>query len=193
MKLLFLGDSLTAGYADESGLGWAGRLAIKAMRTGRDLTWYNLGIRANTSTDIHNRWKEEVDRRCGDQQPHLVLSMGAADIARGVSIETTQTNALAMLTEMTARGPLLVIGPPPSLREGYAQAVVPLDTMLSGLAKRHGIPYVSSLRLLDGMPTYETSLKTGDGIHPDANGYAVWAEALLARPEVHTFITTQGH
>lgn len=191
MQMIFIGDSLTAGYGDTEGLGWAGRLAVAAMRAGNDLTWYNLGIRANTSTDIRQRCGEELGRRTMEGPMRTVLSMGAADIARGVPFETTDENARTLLDDLTQVGPVLLIGPPPALRDGYEPAAARLDELFSTLARERGIPYGSSLHLLRDRPGYLEGLKQGDGIHPDAAGYALWAELLLADPDIQRFINSE--
>ena len=52
IRICFVGDSLVNGTGDEMALGWAGRLCAMAHTRGSSVTYYNLGIRRNTSKDI---------------------------------------------------------------------------------------------------------------------------------------------
>lgn len=51
IKICFIGDSLVNGACDVSTPGWTGRVSAKANNNGQRFTYYNLGIRGNTSTD----------------------------------------------------------------------------------------------------------------------------------------------
>ena len=63
MRICFIGDSFVNGTGDDACLGWAGRLCRDARAAGREVTYYNLGVRRNTSADIARRWRAEKRRR----------------------------------------------------------------------------------------------------------------------------------
>src|SRR5437773_118332 len=63
MRICFFGDSFVNGTGDDEGLGWVGRVVARARQDGRDVTGYNLGIRANTSADVAARWAGEARLR----------------------------------------------------------------------------------------------------------------------------------
>lgn len=52
IRICFVGDSFVNGIGDERALGWAGRLCAAANARGVPVTYYNLGVRRNTSKDI---------------------------------------------------------------------------------------------------------------------------------------------
>lgn len=56
LRICFVGDSYVNGTSDPDCLGWAGRVAVVARRKGYNFTYYNLGVRRETSTDIAKRW-----------------------------------------------------------------------------------------------------------------------------------------
>ena len=59
--LCFVGDSLVQGIGDTHYQGgWCGRLC---QSLEGDMTYFNLGIRRNTSRDIVNRWESECVKR----------------------------------------------------------------------------------------------------------------------------------
>jgi acyl-CoA thioesterase-1 len=52
IRICFIGDSYVHGTGDDDCLGWAGRLCAAARRAGHNVTYYNLGVRRETSADI---------------------------------------------------------------------------------------------------------------------------------------------
>ncbi len=74
MRICFIGDSFVNGTGDDEALGWTGRIVATARAEGRDVTHYNLGIRRDTSADIAERWRAEVERRLPPVYRHERLS-----------------------------------------------------------------------------------------------------------------------
>src|SRR5690349_3659817 len=120
LRLCFVGDSYTNGAGDPECLGWAGRLAVAARQKGYNLTYYNLGVRRETSVDIIKRWRQEVQPRfprgC---TPFVVFSFGVNDAAleegrTRVPEEQSVANAQAMLRAAKQDYSVMMIGPPPN-------------------------------------------------------------------------------
>ena len=63
MRICFVGDSFVNGTGDPDCLGWAGRVCAAAQHDGHDITYYNLGVRRETTADIRDRWEREVSCR----------------------------------------------------------------------------------------------------------------------------------
>ncbi|MGH3671934.1 MAG: hypothetical protein ACRDSH_15090 [Pseudonocardiaceae bacterium] len=61
-RLCFVGDSSTLGVGDPTGAGWVGPVAAAAREQVHQVTFYNLGVRRDTSIDISHRWLAEA--RC---------------------------------------------------------------------------------------------------------------------------------
>jgi len=77
IRICFIGDSFVNGTGDETSLGWAGRLCAQANKKENNLTYYNLGIRRNTSQDILKRIKNELPSRLpSSMDSRVVLSFG---------------------------------------------------------------------------------------------------------------------
>lgn len=62
IRICFLGESFVNGTGDPEFLGWTGRVCAKSQRKGYEITYYNLGVCAETSTYLKQRWKQESDR-----------------------------------------------------------------------------------------------------------------------------------
>lgn len=80
MRVCFTGDSIVNGTGDDDGLGWVGRIVAKLRAHGRDITYYNLGIRRDTSADVAARWRDEIERGLPPRfTRRLAFSFGAND------------------------------------------------------------------------------------------------------------------
>lgn len=80
IRICFVGDSFVNGTGDETALGWTGRLCASANRVA-SITYYNLGIRRDTSHDILQRWERECALRLpGFCDGRLVFSCGVNDM-----------------------------------------------------------------------------------------------------------------
>lgn len=95
VRVCLVGESFVNGTGDSDCLGWTGRICINANKKGYDITYYNLGVRRETSAELKNRWLSEVSYCL----PHVydgrvVLSFGVNDttIENGqIRVETTES------------------------------------------------------------------------------------------------------
>lgn len=202
LRICFIGDSITLGTADTEFLGWPGRLCQQMQAVGHDLSLYNLGIRAETTALIRQRWRAECAPRLPDiAQGRLVFAFGvndsAIDITGNVRVPPAQSaaNARAILTEAKAWKPTLWIGPAPVNKAGQRIAPGPgvqydfanpriagLDTLYAAMAMEIGVPYLSVYPKLIDDPAWHAALGKGDGVHAVGAGYALIA-GLVARWE----------
>ena len=103
--LCFVGSSMTAGYGEPKGLGWVGHVSEPAQHPDLDLTAYNLGVRSDTSAGVMARWRSETALRWVNRtERRLVVSVGANDIATGVSLARSRLNLANILDEATTSG-----------------------------------------------------------------------------------------
>ena len=63
VRICFVGDSFVNGTGDPECLGWTGRICVYANKKGYDITYYNLGIRRDTSTELRQALVKEVSLR----------------------------------------------------------------------------------------------------------------------------------
>ena len=66
LRIYFVGDSYMDGSNDIELLSWVQRLYRGRYNFKRRFTFYELGIRSDTSADIKARWKTECRARLPD-------------------------------------------------------------------------------------------------------------------------------
>lgn len=183
LRICFVGDSFTAGAGDETALGWVGRVTAAAWQRGVALTAYNLGIRRDTSADIRRRAEAEVLARllrAGDAAA-VVFCFGANDATHEdgmprVPPEVTAANARALLGWATERWPVLLLGVPPLAHDAAHDArAAALEPRLAAVAAELGVPFLPLHAPLSAAPAWLAGTARGDGVHPDAAGYAAMA------------------
>lgn len=181
MRICFLGDSFVNGTGDPDCFGWAGRLCAAARGAGLDVTYYNLGIRRDTSGDILRRWREEALLRLpSDIEGRLVFSFGANDCVnefgrRRVSAQITMANTRQILARAVKWKPTLFIGPPPIGDVSTNQRIEELSAAFKGVAEEVGVPYLDVFSTLANSEAWMDELRAGDGAHPASNGYGLLA------------------
>jgi len=198
LRICFLGDSITAGTGDDTYLGWPGRLCAAERARGHDLTNYNLGIRADTSSMIAKRWRAECEVRLPAEFPAaLVFAFGINDTAEEpaglrVNPEESARVARAILGEAAKWKPTLMIGPTPIDESKMPIRVGPVprdirnariataSRILEGIAAEVGVPYLDLYSSLAEDAEFRKSLAAGDGVHPTADGYSVMAARIGA-------------
>lgn len=181
LRISFIGDSLIAGTGDAEQLGWPGRISKAATQRGHEVTCYNLGIRKDTSADILKRWRAEVQARApAGQDNRLIFQFGVNDTkdeGGRLIVEPAQAIAQARAILTAARDwlPTLMVGPPPIDDEVRNARIVDLSGNLEKLCSELGIPYFDSFTAFNAGDDWITAQRAGDGVHPVAAGYDVWA------------------
>ncbi len=188
-RILFFGDSFVQGVGDPELLGWTGRLMQATLRHGHELTYFNLGIRRNTSHDIEKRWPAECeDRLLPGSELYTVFSYGVNDThieqaRRRVELDNTLAISKRLWQQAAARGKVLMIGPPPVNDDEHVQRLRILDGDLADLAGRLNIPYLSVIEDLLASGVWCDEIEAGDGSHPAAGGYTQLAALVELWPQ----------
>ena len=171
--ILFLGDSLTAGYQLVPALAFPALIQRKIDEQGLHYRALNAGVSGDTSTDGLNRlnwlFRQPVDV--------LVLALGANDALRGQPIDHIRSNLSEIMRLTRVRFPevrVVLAGMlmPTNYGVEYTQA---FREMYEELALEHHavlIPF-----LLEGVAG-RPELNLRDGIHPTAEGHAIIAETV---------------
>lgn len=186
IRICFIGDSYVQGTGDPECLGWAGRLCAETRRAGHNITYYNLGVRRETSTDIARRWQAECEPRLlPDTENYVVFSFGANDVSlvdgqQRVNETDTLANLRALLDNATIRYRTLVVGPPPADDADHNTRVARLSERMRDAAGRLGVPYVATLPALIDDRIWRDEARDNDGAHPRAAGYARLARIVAA-------------
>ena len=190
----FIGDSITLGVNDTLAGGWIGRFAgLASQRAGLPVppsTFYNLGVRKQSSLQIRERWASEYRSRVNDATvPYLIFCFGTVDMAApngnvAVPMQESTQNAQAILSEAQMEAPVLMMGPPPVKNPDHLERLNKLNETYAGLCLDLGVAY---LDLLKGLPAvYVDDLD--DGLHPGKTGNMLIAEQLLNAPIVQGWI-----
>ena len=164
--VLAFGDSLTAGYGLDQGLGFAPQLQATLRRHGIAATVVDGGVSGDTSEAGKARLGWTLDGL--ERKPDLViLELGANDMLRGLDPALTERNLDAMLTELERRQiPVLLAGmrAAPNLDPAY---VARFDALYPALARRNGVATYAFF--LDGVAA-QNGMQQSDGMHPTFAG-----------------------
>jgi acyl-CoA thioesterase-1 len=164
--VLAFGDSLTAGYGLEPGLGFAPQLQATLRRHGIAATVTDGGVSGDTSQAGRARLGWTLDGMA--RKPDLVIvELGANDMLRGLDPALTRANLDAVLAELERRQiPVLLAGmrAAPNLDPAYIKA---FERLYPELAARHGATFYPFF--LDGVAGQQGMVQ-GDGMHPTFAG-----------------------
>lgn len=167
--VLAFGDSLTAGYGLEQGLGFAPQLQATLRRHGVAAEVADGGVSGDTSEAGKARLGWTLDGLA--RKPDLViLELGANDMLRGLDPALTRANLDAMLGELQRRNiKVLVAGMrgAPNLDPDY---VAKFEAIYPELAKTHGAAIYPFF--LDGVAA-QKGLIQPDGLHPTFQGIKI--------------------
>src|SRR5690349_9526222 len=135
--VLAFGDSLTAGYGLDQGLGFAPQLQSTLRRHGIAAKVVDGGVSGDTTEAGKARLGWTLDGL--ERKPDLViLELGANDMLRGLDPKLTEANLDAMLSELKRREvPVLVAGmrAAPNLDPAYIRK---FEAIYPSLARKHG-------------------------------------------------------
>lgn len=193
IRICFLGESFVNGTGDRTHLGWTGRLCQTLSQRGDRVTYYNLGIRRETSTELLERWQQECDRRLPPGCHHrVVFSFGVNDttVENGrtrVALARSLSNAQQILSVAKQRYPVLMVGLAPLTDPEQNIRIHELSDHFAQLCETLHIPYLDIFTPLTQSPTWMQEAAASDGAHPDAAGYAELAQIIQAWLGWNTF------
>ena len=191
MKLFyFFGDSVTLGVNDAPAGGWVARLAGKAAGKGLNVppdTFYNLGVRKNSSRSILARWEVEYKARAMEACPSVlafcfgVVDMVAPHATPNVPVGESAANAREILLKAREYGSVLMVSAPPVKDEEHNQRIEALCTAYASICRSIDVPFVDIFH-----PLMEAGYidDLADGIHPGPQGNELIASLLAEHPEV---------
>ena len=164
--ILAFGDSLSAGYGLDQGLGFAPQLQATLRRHGIAAKVADAGVSGDTSQAARARLGWTLDGLGG--KPDLVIvELGGNDMLRGLDPALTRANLDAILTELDRRQiKVLLAGmrAAPNLDPAY---IARFEAIYPDLAKRHRAALYPFF--LDGAAGRKAMIQP-DGIHPTFAG-----------------------
>jgi acyl-CoA thioesterase I len=163
IRLLVLGDSLSAGYGLAHDQSFEAQLQAALKAHGHDVTIVDGAVSGDTSAGGRAR----LDWALGGGADAAIVELGANDGLRGVDPKDMQANLTAILDSLAARQiPVLLTGmyAPPNLGPDYEGA---FRAVFDTLGRRPGVLYDPFF--LEGVATVQ-DLNQGDGMHPNPEG-----------------------
>ena len=179
IKVVALGDSLTAGYGLPDKDGFVPQLQAALTAKGVAAEVQNAGVSGDTASDGLAR----LDWSVPDGTDAVILELGANDMLRGINPDVTRKALDTILSRLTQRHIAVVLcgmRAAPNLGPDYVQEFEPI---YPDLAAKYGVPLYPFF--LDGVAA-DPKLTQHDGLHPNAAGVGIIVGRIL--PKVHELI-----
>ena len=172
VRIVALGDSLTAGFGLRSSEAFPVRLQAALRAKGYTVTVANAGVSGDTSAGALARMSRSIPKGTD----LVIVELGANDILRGVSPASMETNLDRILSQLRAGGSEVVLAgmiAPPSMGNGFSRS---FDVIYQRLARKHSATlYPFFLKGVAG----RRELNLPDGLHPNAAGVQRIVEGIL--------------
>lgn len=173
VRILALGDSLTAGYNLAAQEAFPAQLEKALRDAGYDVAVINAGVSGDTSAGGLAR----LDWVLSESSPDLaIVELGANDGLRGLDPAHTGANLTAIIERLRRDGVRILLAgmkAPPNLGAEYAAE---FESVYAELAGHPGVALYPFF--LDGVAA-NPGLNQKDGIHPTARGIEVIVERIL--------------
>lgn len=163
IRILALGDSLTAGYNLPPSDAFPVKLEAALKAKGYAVQVINGGVSGDTSAGGRAR----LDWALGDHPDYAIVELGANDALRGIDPTITYANLDAILATLKARSvKTLLVGmlAPRNMGATYTQA---FDGIYPRLKAEYGVAFYPFF--LDGVALRQ-DLTLPDGMHPNSKG-----------------------
>lgn len=173
--LVFLGDSLTAGYELPSEQAFPARVAARIEKDASlDPHWRV--VNAGVSGDTSRGGLERLDWLFRSQPAFVFVCLGANDGLRGIAVAETERNLNSILARLKEKGvPTALAGMrmPSNYGPEYTKSFAEL---FPRVAEAAGVPYFPFL--VEGV-SLEPRYTLADGIHPNAAGADLIADRVF--------------
>ncbi len=175
-EVVFLGDSLTAGYGLEPRYAFTSLIQDIWNRRGVGYTAVNEGISGDPTADVLAR----LDRSRGPAAELTVVEIGANDAFQSVPVPEIEANLSRIIRTLRAGGSRVVLSTM-YFGQGMLPAGGEYTRQFNGLYAR-----VGNAEHLTVLPPILESLFGNqrlwqkDGLHPTADGHVLIARDLLA-------------
>jgi acyl-CoA thioesterase I len=175
-RIVFLGDSLTAGLGVAPAEAYPALLQERVRHAGLPHAVVNAGVSGDTSAGGLRR----LDWSLKGRVEVLVVALGANDGLRGLSPRDLDANLGTIIERARGRGIAVLLAgmeAPPNFGASYTHQ---FRDVYSAVAKRYDVPLIPFL--LAGVAG-EPSLNQADGIHPNPQGHRIIADVMWRQLE----------
>jgi acyl-CoA thioesterase I len=176
VRIVALGDSLTAGYGLPRDAAFPARLEAALKARGRAVEIANAGVSGDTASGGLAR----LDWSVPEGTDAVIVELGANDALRGVDPALTRSALEAILRRLQERRiAVLLTGmrAPPNMGSDYVRT---FDAIFPALAAAHDV--VFDPFFLDGVAA-DRALNQPDGLHPTAGGVEAIVRRILPKAE----------
>ena len=180
IRLLMLGDSITAGFGLARPEGPPARIQARLREAGRHVRVIDAGVSGDTSAGGRAR----IEWALADRPHAAIVALGGNDGLRGLAPAQMRANLTAILDVLARRGIATLLAgmvAPPNLGADYGREFAGVFEALA----RERPDLVFYPFLLDGVAG-EPRLNQPDRIHPTAEGADVIARRML--PFIETLL-----
>lgn len=172
VRVVFLGDSITAGYELPEAEAYPALVESRLAEAGHPIQLLNAGVSGDTTEGALRR----LDWVLRDTPDIVVIQLGANDAFRATDPATIEANLIRLIERIQERDitpVLLGMRIPPSYGEDYAERFAQLyDRVAQQTAVAYQPFFMSEVA---GHP----ELNLEDGIHPNAQGHEKLAERVV--------------
>jgi acyl-CoA thioesterase-1 len=175
-RIVFLGDSLTAGLGVAPDEAYPALVQQRLRETGHPHEVVNAGVSGDTSAGGLRR----LDWSLKGQVEVLVVALGGNDALRGLAPDDLERNLGTIIARAHGRGITVLLAgmeAPPNFGAAYTRQ---FRAVYPALAQRYHVPLVPFLLAgVAGVP----GLNQADGIHPNPQGHRVIADLIWRQLE----------
>lgn len=173
-RIVFLGDSLTAGYQLEPEEAYPQVVERLLAARGREVEVVNAGISGDTTAGGLRR----IDWLLRQDIDVLFIALGANDALRGQPVDGTRANLRGIIRKARAADPglrILLAGmlAPPNMGKPYREAFAAVFPELAETESVELMPF-----LLEGVAG-QPELNLPDGTHPNPEGQRIIARKVV--------------
>ena len=179
IKMVVLGDSLSAGFGLSGSDAFPAKLQKALKAKGIEVDMVNAGVSGDTSSGGRDRLDWSVPQ--GTQA--VIVELGANDALRGTDPAVTRAALADIVAQLKVRGiAVMLCGmvAPPNYGAEFAAR---FNSIYPDLAKSYGVPLYPFF--LAGVAA-DPKLNQADGMHPTAEGVDIIVKNIL--PTVEAFL-----
>lgn len=185
-NFVLIGDSLTFGYGVSKSNSWVEGLKNYIISKNINYTIFNKGINGNTTTDMLNRFTEDVI----ELNPNKIFIMGGTnDLLSNRQVSSIVDNIELMIKESLSKTNDIIIGIPPRIiKEDAKRLFMPsltydyceknlenLKVALINLCNNYNVKFIDFYSLTLNNNIYI------DGIHFNNEGHKIFLEEFIRK------------
>ena len=176
VKIVALGDSLTAGYGLPTNAAFPAKLARALQAKG-----YTVGIaNAGVSGDTASGGLARLDWSVPDGTDAVIVELGANDMLRGIDPAVTKGALDRILGKLAGRHIAVLLAGMKSLSNFGPDYARTFEAIYPALASTHSVVFYPFF--LAGVAD-DPKFNQGDGLHPNAAGVDVIVGRILSQVE----------